>query len=686
MAKKKKIEEQNMQPMMDETQFDQMQQIDGMQQQLQEIDRLNAKTAQVKQDIHNTQHDTEMSPFSEGNGQATPITVIGEEEVNKAYQILLKYRDKKKKLEQKIADNEEFWKLNHWNVLENGKEDDKRIKPKSGWLFNTIINKHADGMDNYPEANILPRTLDDEKTAEILAKCIPVILEQNDFEQTYSDVLWYKCKNGTGVTGVFWDNDKQNGLGDISIKKIDLMNIYWKDGITDIQDSPNVFLVEMVDNEELAQTYPNINTGTNLLPLSTYGSYADDVTTAEQTPVVDWYYKKRVATTDDDGIPHIKTYLHYCKFCNGQVIYASENDPNFAERGWYDHGKYPFVFDVLFPVERSVCGMGYIDVIKDDQLYIDKLQQAILENAVANARPRYAVRRDSGLNEDEFMDLSKPVVHFDGNLGEDAFRQIVPTPLSSIYETVYQYKIEEMKDTSGNTAASQGQVSSVTAASGIASLQEAAGKLSRDANITSYRAFKTVVYLVIELIRQFYDEPRTFRIATDEGTYSYEQLDNSGLMPQNQGQAFGVDLGTRLPIMDIECKPQKKGAFTKEAQNQTALSMYAQGFFTPSNSDAALACLDMMNFDDIEKVRQNIGRNGTLYDQLMQMQQQMVQMAQIIDAQNGSQLTNEIVGGMQNNAMANQPQGNKTTDAKAENKGSLSTQAASAARNSTAPR
>ena len=155
-------------------------------------------------------------------------------------------------------------------------------------------------------------------------------------------------------------------------------------------------------------------------------------------------------------------------------------------------------------------------------------------------------------------------------------------------------KISEMKDVSGNTAASQGQTSSVTSASGIASLQEAAGKLPRDSNKASYRSFKLIVDLVIELIRQFYDEPRTFRITRENGRNDYVTFSNESIKPQEQGTAFGFELGSRVPILDIDVKPQKKSQYTVEAQNQTALNLYSQGFFAPANADAALTVLDMM--------------------------------------------------------------------------------------------
>lgn len=656
---------------------------DAMRQQENEMTAIRRHTEDINQRGMNQTHEPEFSAYAEGTGHES-LSNVTNETVQEAYNILLKYREKKQAYEQKIADNEQFWKMNHWDVMESGKEDDKRIKPKSAWLFNTIINKHADAMDNYPQPNILPRARDDEEAAKILSQIIPVILEQNNYEQTYSDCAWYKAKNGTSVSGVFWNNDKQNGLGDIDIKKIDIMNLYWKPGITDIQDSPNVFYVTMMDNDEVRMRYPDIDPGTNLLPLNPGAQYRDgeDVTQAEQSAVIDWYYKKRVSSTDDDGIPYVKTYLHYCKFCNGQVIYASENDPNYVDRGFYDHQKYPFVFDVLFPVERSIVGIGYIDIIKDDQLYIDKMQQAILENTVAGARPRYAVREDGGLNEDEFNDLSRAIVHFSGTLGENDFRQIIPTPLSGIYETVLMNKISELKDVSGNTAASQGQTSSVTSASGIASLQEAAGKLPRDSNKASYRSFKQIVDLVIELIRQFYNEPRTFRITGEDGKNDFVTFSNESIRPQEQGSAFGFDLGSRLPILDIDVKPQKKSQYSVEAQNQTALNLYAQGFFAPANADAALAVLDMMEFDGIEKVKENIGRNQTLLQLVQQYQAMLLQLAPIVDKTTGTNITEQIMQQSAQTGMAPQPTGSVSST----NNGSLSSQAASATRNSTSPK
>ena len=568
---------------------------------------------------------------------APPVKqAIGREQVRDAYQTLLKYKEGKANLEQRIVDNEQWYKLRHWECMRDKKQD---IQPTSAWLFNCIANKHADAMDNFPAPNILPREEGDKGEAEMLTSIVPVVLDQADFEQTYSDVWQYKLKSGTGVYGVFWDKSKMNGLGDISIKKIDLINLFWESGITDIQRSRNVFHVELADNDLLVQSYPQLSAklGTSTLDINKY-VYDDSVDTTNKSAVIDWYYKK---------FQNGKTVLHYVKFVNDEVLFATENDPNFAERGWYDHGQYPFIFDVLFPVEGTPAGFGYIDVGKDAQAYIDRGNQAIMANMLANAKPRHFIRNDGVVNEEEYADTSKDFIHVDGSLGQDSILPVQGKPLNDIYVSVLNNKIDELKETTGNRDISTGGTTSgVTAASAIAAMQEAGSKLSRDNNKAAYRSFRKLCLMVIELIRQFYDLPRCFRIMGENGAARYVQYSNAGIAPQQQGIEMGVDMGYRVPLFDIEVTAQKQSPYSKMSQNELALQFFGHGFFNPQMADQALACLDMMDFDRKQFIMQKISQNGGMYQQMLQMQQQMLMLAQMVDQMKGTNLAEQIAAGI----------------------------------------
>ena len=172
------------------------------------------------------------------------------------------------------------------------RDDGGKPKPSSGWLFNSIANKHADAMDNYPEPNVLPRAADDEQTAKVLSKILPVLLEQAEYEQVYSDTWWRKLKQGTGVKGIFWDPGLRNGVGDISIKSMDLLMMYWEPGVMDIQDSPNLFSLAVADNEQLKAQYPQLEGHTgSTLEVAKY-IHDQSIDTSDKSVVVDWYYKR----------------------------------------------------------------------------------------------------------------------------------------------------------------------------------------------------------------------------------------------------------------------------------------------------------------------------------------------------------------------------------------------------------
>ena len=539
---------------------------------------------------------------------------IGVEQIREANNTLQKYKQGKANLEQRIIDNEQWYKLRHWECMRDKKQ---QVQPTSAWLFNSLANKHADAMDNFPSPNILPREEGDKGEAEMLSSIIPVILEQNDFEETYDNVQDYRLKSGTGVYGIFWDNEKMNGLGDISILKADLINLFWEPGITDIQRSRHLFHVELADNDLLEQEYPQLRgkLSSSSIDLSKY-VYDDTVDTSTKSAVVDWYYKKR-----QNG----RNVLHYCKYVNDVVLFATENDPEMAERGWYDHGQYPFVFDPLFSMEGTPCGFGYIDVGKDTQAYIDRANQAIMQNMLANAKPRHFIRSDGSVNEAEYADITKDFIHVDGSLGQDSILPVQGKPLNNVYIEVLHDKIDELKETTGNRDISTGGTTSgVTAASAIAAMQEAGSKLSRDNNKASYRAFRKVVLMVIELIRQFYDLPRCFRIIGENGTARFVEYSNTNLQPQMQGIEMGVDMGYRLPLFDVEITAQKASPYSKMSQNELALQFFGAGFFNPQMSDQALACLEMMDFDRKQGIMQRIAQNGMMYKAAMMMMQQQM--------------------------------------------------------------
>ena len=597
---------------------------------------------------------------------------IGAEELRRANGILKKYKEGKTRLEQRIIDNEQFWKLRHWEQMEKegqgGNSGDPQ--PASGWLVNCILSKHADAMDCYPAPTVLPREPDDRQEAQRLSRILPMVLKKNQFKRTYSSAWWYKLKSGCAVYGVFWDGTKLGGLGDISVKRMDLLNLFWEPGVTDIQDSAHFFSTELVDNDKLLAEYPQLEgkLGRGNFTLSRY-LYDDTVDTSNKSLVVDWYYH-----TNMEG----RKVLQYCKYVGETVLYATENDtvqptetqlmgadengrpvmgqvpcgPSMAQRGWYDHGKYPFVFDVLFPEEGTPCGYGYIDLCKSPQKQIDLMNQAILKNTLANATPRFFIRSDGAVNENEYADWTRPFVHTNGNLGSDSIAPIRAGSLDSVYVAILNNKIGEMKETAGNRdVANGGTASGVTAGTAIAALQESSGKLSRNMIDDGYEAFADVVTLCIELIRQFYELPRQFRLLGAMGTEEFVSYDHSGLQPRVMDD--GVTVSYRVPEFDLEIGAERESPYRTAEANQLALQLFQMGFFRDDLADQALRCLELMEFKNKDQLARVISGGQTQARQIAALRQQLLQLAQVVDEAKGTHLAESLSaeqGGGQNAA------------------------------------
>ena len=577
---------------------------------------------------------------------APNVAPIGPEQLQRFMQILQKYKAGKAMTEQRIVASENWWKLR--NTTEEQKQTrigiDGGFKSVSGWLHNVIVSKHADAMESFPEPNVLPREAGDKEEAQRLSDIIPCILEQNNFEETYSDVAWSKLKSGTGVYKVVWDAGKLNGLGDIALEQVNLLNLYWEPGITDIQKSRYIFHTELQDKDVLEEMFPQIKDkvkGKSFI--STTFLYDDHVDTENKHTVIEVYYHKYVQG---------RKTLQYCKFVGDQVLYATENDPQMAVRGLYDHGLFPYVFDPLFPIEGSPCGYGYVDICRNPQTEIDLLKTSFVKNAMVGSAPRYFARQDGTVNESEFLDLSKPIVHVSGNIDDNALRRVEHSPLDGMYVNVLDRTIQELRETSGNTETSTGSTSAgVTAASAIAALQEASGKGSRDSTQATYRAYMQIVSMCIELIRQFYDLPRQFRIVGEYGAQQFISYSNAGIQPQHQGQAFGQDMGFRLPVFDIKVSAQRRNVYTKISQNELALQFFQMGFFNPQMADQTLMCLDMMEFDGKDTIMQKVSQNGGLYQKLMQYMQLALTFAQAVQPQMAEQIAQDIMATMQGGGM-----------------------------------
>lgn len=579
---------------------------------------------------------------SDSSGKA-----VGLEEIHEAMQTFRKYQNSKKPYDErfKLAYDEYNLLYTESTAPQMIRDDDGNLrrvlmpKRKGAQALNVIMNKHADAMDNYPEIICLPRAQDDEQAAKTLNSVIPCIHKRNGFLRTYSDEQLDKFVGGCGCYAVLWDKTAENGLGDISINRVDILNLFWEPHIENIQDSANVFYARYYDEDGIRKVYPELeNVSTASLGLTEHTTYDNSDKSNDKVIMLDWYYKKNGE-------------LHLCKFVGEHILYSSENEG----KPIYNHGKYPFVLEPMFRLRDTPVGFGFMDVVRAPQNQLDELKHDMLVNVKVNSQPRIYANEGAGLNKDDMTDLDKTVIEVSGTL-QNNIAPVESKELATGAWSLYDRLLNEIKETSATNDASNGaSAAGVTSGSAIAALQEAGGKVSRDSNKLAQEAMTEVAQLEIELMRQFYNLPRIFRITGEDNQTTYEEFDNTGLMKQpltytdTDGQTVNYtdedgNILERLPIFDIDVKAQKASPFATAAQNEMMMNLFQMGAFNPQAADATLVMLDGMTFEGKEKLIEKIKQNQTL----SQAVQELSNKVQMLEAMNASRTAANVQNGMQN--------------------------------------
>jgi hypothetical protein len=174
-------------------------------------------------------------------------------------------------------------------------------------------------------------------------------------------------------------------------------------------------------------------------------------------------------------------------------------------------------------------------------------------------------------------------------------------------------KVTEMKETLSNRDVSQGSTSGgVTAASALAILNEAGNKVSRAWIGEYYDAYERLMVQVVELIRQFYSDRRSFRIESEDNKVSYTAYTNEGLQDRVVGTgADGQPLYRRVEL-DIKVKAARMSPWNQLSQNELMKELYKMGVWEPSRAQGVLGMLKGMDFPGIEQVREYVQQGATL--------------------------------------------------------------------------
>lgn len=497
-----------------------------------------------------------------------------------AAQTFSRYKGEMSAFRDKVRENDKWYKCNYGTLIKPGTNE---LGPATAFITNAIFNRYADFIDNYPVPNILERMPDYSQAAAKLRDIIPVILNITEFKSIYKRNCYNKMKNGAGIYGVFYNEETEN----IEITAVDIMDFFCDIRVQDIQESQFIFVRNAVDNEFLREKYPHwadlFSGGCTVEGRE--GNYS----LPDRTEVVDCYYKKTDGT------------LHMMKLVNESIVIDATEDIPGYEGGLYAHGKYPFVIDNMYPDDDNIMGFSLIDITRNPQMYIDKLDAAILKNAMLSSHPRWLIKDNGGINRHELADMKNEVISSSADVDEKNIRMLQVNSLPAFVREHRTKKIEELKEISGNRDwNSGGTMGGVTAASAIEALQNTGQKLSR-ANIDdTYESYKRIIYMVIELIREFFNKKSVYRVTDESGHKSFIEFSNEEMYGA-ENDVFGEKKHRRAEF-DVSVVPQKENPFSSEANNQTINQLWQLGYFQPQNMELSIMALRCMSFDSRDKL------------------------------------------------------------------------------------
>ena len=160
-----------------------------------------------------------------GPDMAAPV--ITPDDVARGTELLRRYKDGKRALEARIIADEQWYRLRHWQYLRDRRREQGAdvVEPTSAWLFNAIVAKHADAMDSFPEAVILPRSEQDEPDAKALSAIVPAVLEKTLREYQKIGYTWMRTLARYHFGGILADD---MGLGK-TLQVIALLTAFYQE-------------------------------------------------------------------------------------------------------------------------------------------------------------------------------------------------------------------------------------------------------------------------------------------------------------------------------------------------------------------------------------------------------------------------------------------------------------------------
>jgi hypothetical protein len=461
-------------------------------------------------------------------------------------------------------DREKFDK--DWNKYYKRYRHDQ-WRDMAGWKATPVFNKIFSNIesitplitDHRVEPLILPRTEKDAPLQDTIQNVFDYILEANRIEDVNQNVARGAEIYGSWFFKVFWDQDLNEGRGDIVITDVPCRQVFPAPGYRTVDEMPWLIVARVIDEAELRREFGDeINIDTikegvevksvdELTNTAGASSTSPDQTGANNqsfTGTVTSGYSGITSEVSssflekapglDIGVP-IKKYTHLEIWINDDTA-DEQGNPLFPEGRVIDVvnnrivrdqenplGFIPYVKYDAYGVPEQFFGQGTAEVVWPLQQTLNKILGQMIDHTNLSVNPPIKRTWNAIPEHMEGKLFSYPgaIIPVEDPQGLEYMQ--VPRVDSNTFALIQQ--VEQMMDTvTGIFDVTQGKrPKNVESAQGIALIQEGSQtrirQKTRNLDDASYR-----VYIrILKLIKRFYTSERVISFFDDEGNAT--QLD-----------------------------------------------------------------------------------------------------------------------------------------------------------------
>jgi hypothetical protein len=341
-----------------------------------------------------------------------------------------------------------------------------------------------------------------------------------------------------GIMQVSFDPDKKIG-GEVSLEVIDPRTYFQAPGFEDNWDAPLCGTMVSRSLWWIRKMYPD--TGKDVMPdnatekkglskaVAVVGSLMnrrEDHEHMTDEAAVYTVWMKDDTMVEEPGADGKKQKK--MKYPNGRMVVFTKEVVLEDKEYPYNHGKPPWVFLYDYIVPHSTFGMGEVDQIEGLVLEYNLFLRRFAEHCRKFSKLNWTV--PSSMDPEKTKELL-----FEGdnciaiNPGEEVPKPIAPPPFDQFTITFINGMPTIVQDVSGVTETSKGMASKKQRQSAheITALLETSYTRTRQ-RVRNLEAFiKRVFTLVVELMQQFYDEPREFSIKNENNETEWNTIQNT---------------------------------------------------------------------------------------------------------------------------------------------------------------